>query len=72
MSTKIVSPALMLDERQRYSVEETLALLRTSRKSLYDMIRSGKVVPIKQGRRTFISGQTIARLSAAPSTTEVA
>lgn len=61
-------PPLALDPAQRYSVPETLALLRTSRASLYKLIRAGALHPIKQGKRTFINGGEIARLSAAPAT----
>jgi hypothetical protein len=59
-------PPPVLDERQRYSVPETLALLRTSRASLYKLLRDGALTPIKQGRRTYISGAEIARLSQVP------
>jgi len=56
-------PPTLLDERQRYSVPEALALLRTSRASLYKLIRAGTLHPIKQGKRTYLSGAEIARLS---------
>jgi hypothetical protein len=56
----------VLDTAQRYSVPEALALLRTSRRSLYILISEGRIRPIKQGRRTFISGASIAALSQAP------
>lgn len=59
-------PPPVLDERQRYSVLEALALLRTSRRTLYGMIAKGELHPIKQGRRTYIAGSEIARLSQAP------
>ena len=59
-------PPPVLDTAQRYSVPETLALLRTSRASLYKLIATGSLHPIKQGKRTFIAGAEIARLSAAP------
>lgn len=55
-----------LDPAQRYSVLETLALLRTSRRTLYQLIAKGELHPIKQGRRTYIAGTEIARLSQAP------
>lgn len=59
------SPAA-LDERQRYSITEAIALLRTSRSSLYKLIRAGKLRPIKQGKRTYLSGAEIARVSQTP------
>jgi len=55
-----------LDERQRYSVPEAIAYLRTSRKTIYDMIAAGRLHPIKEGRRTFIAGLEIAQLSQPP------
>jgi len=61
------APLPVLDAHQRYSVEEAIALLRTSRRSLYELIADGRIRPIKQGRRTFISGATIAALSQSPS-----
>jgi hypothetical protein len=65
MLAQPVSPPV-LDTAQRYSVPEALALLRTSRRSLYVLISEGRIRPIKQGRRTFISGASIAALSQAP------
>lgn len=59
-------PPPVLDPGQRYSVPEAIAVLRTSRASLYKLIRAGALHPIKQGRRTYISGVEIARLSAVP------
>jgi excisionase family DNA binding protein len=60
------APVPKLDKLQRYSVPEALALLRTSRRSLYQLIAAGRIRPIKQGRRTFISGAQIAKLSQVP------
>ena len=60
------APLPVLDPAQRYSVPEALALLRTSRRSLYILIADGHIRPIKQGRRTFISGASIAALSQPP------
>jgi hypothetical protein len=65
-------PPLALDPAQRYSVIETIALLRTSRRSLYDMINRGELHPIKQGRRTYIAGSEIARLSQVPAASAAA
>jgi hypothetical protein len=56
----------VLNPAERYSVPEALALLRTSRASLYKLIRDGALHPIKQGRRTFLAGAEIARLSTTP------
>jgi len=59
-------PPPALDPAQRYSVIEALALLRTSRRTLYQLIAKGELHKIKQGRRTYIAGSEIARLSQAP------
>jgi excisionase family DNA binding protein len=55
-----------LDPAARYSVPEALARLRTSRKTLYELIGRGELRVIKQGRRTYVPGSEIARLSAVP------
>jgi hypothetical protein len=55
-----------LDTAQRYSVPEAIRYLRSSRRSVYELIACGKIRPIKEGRRTYISGANIAALSQAP------
>ena len=50
-----------LDERQRYSIEETIAYLRISRARLYEKIAAGEIATLKDGRRTFIPGTEIVR-----------
>jgi excisionase family DNA binding protein len=55
-----------LDERQRYEVNEALAYLRTSRKSFYELVADGRIRTITEGRRRYVPGSEIARLSAAP------
>jgi hypothetical protein len=62
MNTTALPP---LDERQRYSVEETLSYLRLSRARLYEKIQQNEVAVIKDGRRTYVAGSEIARLSRA-------
>lgn len=52
-----------LDPLQRYSVAESERLLRSSRTIIYEKIRSGEIATIKDGRRRFIPGSEIARLS---------
>lgn len=54
-----------LDERQRYRVPEACELLRISKAYFYRKVRDKKVVIIKDGTRTFVSGSEIARLSRA-------
>jgi hypothetical protein len=57
-------PALPpLDPAQRYSIEEAIAYLRSSRKTLYDDISEGRLATIKEGKRRFVPGSEIARRS---------
>ena len=55
-----------LDERQRYSVEEAIAYLRSSRKTLFDDIKNGRLATIKEGKRRFIPGSELVRRSRLP------
>ncbi len=66
MSTKNVSLP-PLDERQRYSIPEAILYLRSSRKTIYDDIATGRLKTIKEGKRRFVPGSEIARRSAVPS-----
>ena len=60
-------PALPpLDLAQRYSVEEAIAYLRTSRRTIYDDINAGRLLTILESKRRFIPGSEIARRSRAP------
>ena len=52
-----------LDEKQRYTIEETNQYLRQSRAKTYKDIAQGKLPAIKDGRRTYISGRVIAARS---------
>jgi len=52
-----------LDPVQRYSIEEAIAYLRSSRKTLFDDIREGRLATIKEGKRRFVPGSEIARRS---------
>ena len=57
-------PSLLpLDPAQRYSVDEAIAYLRSSRKSLFDDIREGRLLTFKEGRRRYVPGSEIARRS---------
>ena len=55
-----------LDLAQRYSIEESIAYLRSSRKTVFDDIREGRLATIKEGKRRFIPGSEIARRSRVP------
>jgi hypothetical protein len=61
MSRQIL-PAL--DIAQRYEIPESSEYLRQSRAKTYNDIKAGKIRVIKDGRRTYIPGSEIARLSA--------
>jgi hypothetical protein len=53
-----------LDTQQRYSLSEAAAYLRISKPLLARRISNGTVATITDGRRRFIPGVEIARLSA--------
>lgn len=61
-------PAVLpaLDPRQRYSIEEAASYLRMSRALLMRRIAAGAVVTITDGRRRYVPGREIERLSAPP------
>ena len=60
---RLQAPLPPLDARQRYSVDEGIAYLRESRSRLYEKIASGELKVIKDGRRTYIPGTELVRLS---------
>ncbi len=62
----ISKPLPLLDTRQRYSIDEGIAYLRESRSRMYQKIASGEVKVIKDGRRTYIPGTELIRLSVLP------
>lgn len=64
MHKQIVLPPL--DQAQRYTVDEALAYLRMSRARLYEKIAAGDITVIKDGRRTYLPGSEIARVSGVP------
>lgn len=56
----------VLDPAQRYSIDEAITYLRTSRPTLYQMIERGELRTFTQGRRRYVPGSEIARASALP------
>jgi len=57
-------PALPpLDVAQRYTPEEAAAYLRSSRWSVFQDLREGRLASIREGRRVWIPGSEIARRS---------
>ncbi|MEZ5514072.1 MAG: helix-turn-helix domain-containing protein [Steroidobacteraceae bacterium] len=56
-------PLPPLDQQQRYSIPEAVQYLRLSRGAVYKLISAGELRILKQGKRTFVPGSEIARLS---------
>jgi len=52
-----------LDQAQRYTIDEAIAYLRSSRKTLYNDIAAGLLATIKEGKRRYVPGSEIARRS---------
>ncbi len=55
--------SVLLDPRQRYTINEACALLRQSRAKTYQDIKGGSLAVIKDGRRTYVPGCEIAARS---------
>jgi len=64
MPRNILAPLAPLDPLQRYSVAEALRYLRTSKPTFYAEIKAGRIRTTKHGRRRYVSGAEIARVSA--------
>jgi len=60
MSTQ-TTPLPPLDLNQRYTCNEAIRYLRTSRKTLYWMIATGTLRTIQEGGRTIRSGERAGR-----------
>jgi prophage regulatory protein len=52
-----------VDVAQRYTIAEAGAYLRISHASIYKLISAGRIRVLKHGKRTFVPGSEIARLS---------
>jgi excisionase family DNA binding protein len=63
MDTTALPP---LDIFQRYTLEEAARYLRQSRVTTHNDIKQGKLEVIKEGRRRYVPGSSIAARSAAP------
>jgi excisionase family DNA binding protein len=61
--SKKIPPSQPLDSAQRYSVDEAIAYLRTSRATVYNLINAGSLRVIREGKRVFVPGTEIARRS---------
>jgi hypothetical protein len=60
---KTIAALPALDERQRYTIPETCALLRQSRAKTYQDITAGHLRIIKDAKRTYVPGTEIMRRS---------
>jgi hypothetical protein len=54
-----------LDPHQRYSINEAIAYLRSSRYSVYRDVKAGRLPLLKDGRRSYIPGAALIARSAA-------
>ena len=70
MSVTAHHPLPPVDVNQRYEVEEAARYLRIGRTNVFRLIRDGKLATIRHGRRTFVPGAEICRLSQAPAQAE--
>ena len=61
-----------VDVAQRYTIVEATSYLRISHASVYKEINAGRIKVLKQGKRTFVPGSEIARLSRLEDTATVA
>src|SRR5882724_7315243 len=52
-----------LDVARRYTIAEAVSYLRISHASIYKEINCGRMRVLKHGKRTFVPGSEIARLS---------
>lgn len=68
LERKLVQRAKLppLSELERYTMDEAAIYLRLSKVTLYSQIALGKLQSIKEGKRRFIPGSEIARLSSLP------
>jgi len=64
MRTPDTTPPLApLDLSQRYTLAEAKRYLRTSHETLNNLIQSGELRTIREGRRRYVPGSEIARRS---------
>jgi excisionase family DNA binding protein len=63
-------PLTLLDPLRRYPIETARAFLNVSRATIYKHIAEGKLATIKEGKRRFVPGSEIVRLSAVPASAQ--
>lgn len=66
MSASAVHQLPALDRAQRYSIREAAEYLRISRAKLFQDIKAGKIRILKDGRRSYVPSDEIARQSTLP------
>ncbi len=57
------SAAMPFDTRLRYTISEAVAYLKCSRATIYKLIQRGDISTLHTGKRIYIPGSEIARLS---------
>jgi hypothetical protein len=63
---KPVSAPPVIDPAQRYSLNESAAILRVGIAQVFRDAKAGKLVTFKDGRRTYVSGAELIRRSRPP------
>lgn len=58
-------PLSPLDPLQRYTIDEALNYLRTSRATFYEKVNAGVIRLLKDGRRSYVPGTAIIEQSRA-------
>jgi excisionase family DNA binding protein len=66
VSKKISAQLAPLETLRRYPVEIAAAYFGVSRAHLFKRIKNGEIATIRDGRRVFVPGSEIARLSKLP------
>jgi excisionase family DNA binding protein len=59
-------PLAPFDAQLRHTVDEAARHLKTSKPTIYKLINAGQLEAFKEGRRTFITGRSIAARSLPP------
>lgn len=66
------TPLPPLDAGQRYSIQEAIEYLRSSRASVYKDIREGRLLSFKERSRRYVPGSELLRRSQAPASAQAA
>lgn len=65
MASRKINPLTLppLDANQRYTIEEAIAYLRSSRATIYRDVEEGKLRVIRDRARTYVPGSELIRRS---------